>query len=125
MTWLTTSELESLRDHFTETLPDTCEIQSVTETQTARGAITKSWSTRGTAIACRISPYMAAQFPQFAAEHVSERRQWVLSVAYDQEIAVTDRVIHGGATYQVKQINYGSESEVLLTRALLEAEQAT
>lgn len=125
MTWLTTSELTSLRSAFSATLPDTCEIQSVTETQSARGAITKSWAARGTAIACRISPYVGTQFPQFIAEAASERRLWVLSVAYNQEMAATDRVIHGGATYQVKQVNYGSESESLLTRALLEAEQPT
>lgn len=118
MAWLSAGELSALRSHLSATLPETCEIDYVAETQDARGALVKGWTARGTAIACRLSPSVGRDFDFFTGDRVDESRYWTLSVAYNQTVLDTDRVIAGGNTYQVRMVNE-VESETLLKRALL------
>jgi len=118
MAWLTAGELSALRDHFDDTLPATCEIDYVTESQDARGALKKTWAARGTAIPCRFAPQVGRDFDYFSADKVGEEQFWTLSVAQSQTITITDRVILDGKTYQVRQVN-DAESDLLLKRALL------
>jgi len=121
MGFLGTTELANLRSHMSATLPGTCTIQYVTNAASSIGSIEATWTSRGTAIACRLAP-ITARALGLTAEQVNEGRYWMLSLAYDQTVTVTDRVTIGDDTYQVLQVNAG-ESEVLLKRVLLELAQ--
>jgi hypothetical protein len=118
MALVTAGELSAMRTHFAAVLADTCEIDYVTETQDARGGVVKGWTARGTAIACRFAPVTGRDFDFFTGDKVDEGQYWTLTVASTQTVAVTDRVIFGGATYQVRQVN-NAETDALLRRALL------
>lgn len=119
MGYLGTSELASLRSDFEDTLPDTCTIAAVTQTQNVDGTVTPSTSNRGTAIACRMVPATARTFPGLTAEQVTEGRLYTLYVAQDQAVAATDAVTVGANEYQVLQTN-ADESEAPLKAVLLE-----
>ena len=123
MAYLSTSELSDLRDHLEATLPDTCTIKYVSVTQTSMGSSEKSWTNRGTAIACRFAPLGGRGGSLFGllAGQLREGQFWVLHIAYDQAIEVTDKVVIDEVTYQVLQVN-AAESERFLKRVLLETE---
>jgi hypothetical protein len=53
------------------------------------------------------------------ADQYTEDRMWILSVAYDQTVEVTDRVTVGGNVYHVRAMN-DDDTERLLKRAMLE-----
>lgn len=119
MAFLTTAELADIRTHLAATLPDTCEIQYVTETRDSIGGSAKEWTSRGTAIACRLGP-LRGRFGMLA-EQIREGQFWTLHLAYDQTIEVTDKVLINSTAYQVLQVN-DDESEKFLKKALLESE---
>lgn len=116
---LTDAEVTAMRTHLTATLPDTCEIDYVTRTADGVGGYTEAWTARGTAIACRLSPANQGREAQITGAQVREAQVWVLSVAYDQTVTVQDRVVVGGKTYRVTQVNEG-ESEIGLVRCYME-----
>lgn len=123
MAYLTTSELTAIRDHVEATLPDTCTIEQPTETVDSVGAVTATWSTRASSVACRLAQAMLSgaqgKFSTLAGEQVHEGMVWVLSLPYDQTIEVKDRIVVGGVTHYVRSVNAG-ESELFLKRCILE-----
>lgn len=119
MATLTASELSAMRDHVEAHLPDTCEIDYVTRTSDGAGSWTEAWTARGTAIPCRLAHTRIERFEGVRLSQLREGYTWVLTVAHDQTVALTDRVIAGGNTYQVVQVNIG-DSEIVGTRVELQ-----
>lgn len=117
MAFLTTAELGKIRDHFGATLPHTCKIEYVSTTKTSIGSSAKSWTSRGTAIACRLALSRGAF--GMLADQVREGQFWDLYLLYDQTVEVADRVTINEVVYQVKQTNT-DESENFLKHVLLE-----
>ena len=116
MAFLSSAELNDMRDHAEATLPTTCEIDYVTRTADGMGGFTQSWTARGTAIACRLTPARLGSHSDITADTLLEGQTWTLSVPYDQTVAVDDKVIVNSSTYRVSQVNTG-ESEILVKRA--------
>jgi hypothetical protein len=119
MAILTASELSAMRDHLEAHLPDTCEIDSMARTSDGAGGWTEAWTARGTAIPCRMAHVITQRFQGVTLSQMREGYTWMLTVAHDQTVALTDRVIHKGLTYQVVQINT-SDSELVGTRVELQ-----
>lgn len=118
MALLTTSELDSIRDHMRETLSDTCTIEAMTRQSDGMGGWTETWAARGTGIPCRIRPLSRDREANITAEQIQEPMVWSLSLPYDQDIALEDRVIVNGHYYKVLQVN-DDETEIVLKRARL------
>lgn len=117
--YLSTLEKEAIRNEIEALLPDTCEIDYLTNTSDGMGGWTEAWTARGTAIACRLSPAHIGAYAGMTGEQVKEGQVWVLSLHHDQTVTVKDRVIKGGETYRVLQVNTG-ESEIGGTRVYVE-----
>ena len=114
---LDTTDLADLRLDLEDTLPTTCTIAYVTRTADGMGGWTQSWTNRGTAITCRLSP-AGSGYAGISAERLQEGQAWVLSLHHDQAIEVDDKVTVGGNEYRVLQIN-ADESEIVGRRVNL------
>ncbi len=113
---LSTLELTQLRAEAEGYLPDTCTLQTVARTRDSMGGWTESYSNTYTAIPCRIWQQTGGE--RDVAGRMSEVTRWVLNVAHDQALDATMRVVHGGNTYQVNDVN-DDGSERLQRRAWL------
>lgn len=122
MAFLSTTELANLRSDFAETLPDTCTVEYVTRTAAGDGTWSEAWSSRGTAIACRMIAVQGRDFPQLTAAQIKEGRYWTFEFHGTQTIAVSDRITKSSVVYQVLQTNLG-QSELIKQKVLAEIRQ--
>jgi len=101
---LSTLELAQLRADQADYFPDTCTLQTVTRTADGQGGYTESWANTHTSVACRLSPEMGRSNPQAEGEQLQELTFWVLTVAHNQTIDETMRVVHSSETYEITQL---------------------
>ena len=101
---LSTAELAQLRTDANAYLPDTCTIQTVVRTADNMGGWTEAWSNTYTSVACRLAPARATRDETLRGEQISAYSQWVLTVAYNQTIDETMRVVHDSETYEVLRL---------------------
>jgi hypothetical protein len=101
---LSTAELARLRADAEDYLPDTCTIQTVSRASDGLGGWTETWSNTYTGVACRLAPVQTAQGEIVEGEQVSALTRWILTVAHDQALDETMRVVHGGETYEVAHL---------------------
>ena len=102
---LSASELSQLRSDASDYLPDTCTIQTVAQTSDGMGGWTEAWSNTYTSVACRLAPEQTAQTEGLEGEQMAAVTRWVLTVAYDQAIDETMRVVHDSETYEVARLD--------------------
>jgi hypothetical protein len=99
---LTAAELTAIRSDVEDLLPDTCTIQYVSTSNNELGEAVRTYTARGTAIACRLDPMTGPkeEYGLFGAELQTEGN-WILTLKHDQTITLTDRVIKDGTTFEV------------------------
>lgn len=100
---LSTLELSQLQADANDYMPDTCTIQAVTRTRDSMGGWTETYANTYTAIPCHIWHQTGGE--RDVAGRMSEVTGWVLNVAHGQALDATMRVVHGGNTYQVNEVN--------------------
>lgn len=100
MTALSAKELTDMRTIADDFFPGTCTIQTKTTTTGGMGGISESYANTYTGVACRLDPGGGGDeaVVNFALEGKST---WMLNIPYDQAIAIEDRVVHSGETYEV------------------------
>lgn len=101
---LSTLELSQLRTDASDYLPDTCIIQIVARTADSMGGWTEAWSNTYTSVACRLAPARATRDETLRGEQISAYSQWVLTIAHNQTIDETMRVVHDSETYEVLRL---------------------
>lgn len=117
---LSTSDLSYMRDVIGDLLPDTCNILSVTETADGMGGVTPTWGTTSAGVACRLDIIVSrSDEEQIAGASLRAFQETVLSVPYSTSISTTNRIEHGGYTYDVKATNT-DQSWIAVKRATLE-----
>jgi SPP1 family predicted phage head-tail adaptor len=97
---LSTLELAQLRADQGNYLPDTCTIQTKTSASDGMGGWTDTWSNTYTSVSCRLAP-MSPGDESLQAEQLAMGTGWVLTIAHNQVIAETNRVVHDSETYEV------------------------
>lgn len=117
---LETADLAYMRDAIADLLPDTCNILSVTETADGFGGVSQSWGTASANVACRLDIVRDNQSDE-AIAGASRRnfQETVLSLPYNTTISVSNRVEHGGYTYNVTA-NNTDQSWIAVKRVVLE-----
>ncbi len=82
-------------------MPDSGVISRKTLTSDGMGGSTALWSTSST-VACRVEP-LSRLTPQerIVAERVAPRLLYRITVPHDADVIAADRVIIGGAIYEV------------------------
>jgi len=102
---LSTVALAQLRSDASDYLPDTCTIKTVAKTSDGMGGWTEVWSDTYTSVDCRLAPEQTAQGEGMTAAQITAITRWVLTVAHDQVIDETMRVVHSGETYEVARLD--------------------
>src|SRR5512138_3781816 len=79
------------------TLPDTCNILSVTQTRDAEGGITDTWGTATANLACRLDSLASRGLVSAGAEQVvgaslKPYNAWTLTLPHDTTITEANRV---------------------------------
>ncbi len=101
---LSTLELSQLRADAADYWPDTCTIQVVTRTADGRGGWTEAWTDTYTSVACRLVPMAAGWGEVRESEQITSLTTWILTVAYNQTIDESMRVVHDSETYEVERM---------------------
>lgn len=104
MTGLSALELSQLRNDQTDYWPDTATIQTVTRTRDDQAGWTEAWANTYTSVPCRLSPETASQAERQAAGQIQAVTNWVFTVAHNQAIDETMRVVHDSQTYEVVRV---------------------
>jgi len=113
---VSTAELAQLRLDTEDYLPDTCTIQTLTRTKDAIGGSSTTWANTYTSVACRIWQIGGREVG--VGEQPAEVTRWVMNLHWDQAIDNTMRVVHGGHTYEVIDVN-NDGSQLLQRRVWL------
>lgn len=103
---LSEAELAEIRAAVEESFPDTCTIQTRTETNT-KGSVADSYANTYTNVPCRLMPVRREAREYEVAGKITMVARFLLTVPHDQAIAATNRVIHGGLTYEVLGVQAG------------------
>lgn len=101
---VTDSELTKMRAMADDYFPDTCTIQTRTETVDGLGGVVHTWANTYTSVACRLDPVYADRSERVSSGVLEGESAWMLNIPYDQAISVEDRVIHDGKTYEVAAV---------------------
>lgn len=97
----TAAELAQMRLHAEELLPSTCTIAVRTTSADGMGGVTESW-TNTTGVPCRLDAITALGMRSVATgDKFTIHDAWTLFVHWDRAIAVGNRVVFDGDTYEV------------------------
>lgn len=99
---LSSAELTAMRDALAGLVyPDTCTIQRATYTRNSIGEAVPGWASVGTAIPCRLARPDVQVNVVLEAEQAQSNAVWNLTVAWNTDINVHDRVLLAGETFEV------------------------
>lgn len=116
-----TWELDDLQDDLTAALlPDTCTILSVTYASDGQGGQTETWGTAAASVACRKDPMPMRSGEGLSGAAIQPFHAWVFTLPADTTITAANRIVHGGATYNVTSVDGGKSWEACV-RAFVEA----
>lgn len=101
---LSVGEIAQMQFTQTEYWPDTATIQTLTRTRDDQGGWTEAWANTYTSVACRLYPETASQKERIGAEQIQAITNWIFTVAHDQAIDETMRVVHDSQTYEVARV---------------------
>jgi len=118
MAGLTAKELAEMRLVADDFLPDSCTIQTLTESADSLGGVSLSWANTYTGVACRLDPVGGSEAVANLA--LEGQSGWMLNIPYTQAISVENRVAHDGKTYEVRAVvdtqSYRTIRRAVLTR---------
>jgi SPP1 family predicted phage head-tail adaptor len=114
---ISSTELGQLRaDVEAFTLPDTCNLLTLTRTGDSQGGWTESWGTTIAGVPCRLDGKGGKEAA--VAEAVQAFSTWVLTVPQATTITAAMRVEHEDNTYNVKAVDEGGSWQIV-KRAIL------
>lgn len=100
MTFLSDSELDQLRLDMLDLLPDVCDIERPTSTNTD-GYVSESWGTAVADCRCRFDPKLDRRSMQIISERESDITTYIVSVPYDTDVRDGDRIAFNSNRYQI------------------------
>jgi len=115
---LTGAELTDMRDEAELALPDTCTIQTPTDTNT-KGSVATTYANTYTSVPCRLANRNRFNQERELGMGLVAITDYVLTVAFDQAIEPAYRVVHGGVTYEVITVDNANASWRTTRRATL------
>lgn len=103
-TLLTDAEMDACREMAEMAMPDTCTIQTRTETNT-KGSVVVSYANTYTGVKCRVMPVNRSTFEGVTGMKITDMAEYVLTVPWDQAISAQDRIVFGTETYEVVMVH--------------------
>jgi head-tail adaptor len=108
--WMDASELAGLRADIQDTLPEICNILSVSRTADGYGGMTETWGTASASVACRMDHKVGKIATVGGAAETYQGN--MLTLPYDASITTSNRVQYGGNLYNVDSVSEGSSIAV-------------
>lgn len=107
------AELARIRaDMEDATLPDTCNILSLSQVSNGEGSMVDTWGTAFASVACRLDLFTSRGvgiigMEQVQAGALKPYSTWILSVSYGTALTSANRVEVGSGTYNVVEVDAG------------------
>lgn len=120
MSSISNDELERMRAQIAQLLPGTCQILSVSTSPDGQGGNIETWGTVVANVPCRIDPLGARDLVKVAGK-IDVFRTSVLTVDYDTEISVDNRIEYDNNYYGITAID-SPRSWALAKRCYIEIE---
>ena len=98
-------DLAYMRTAVHTAMPDTVDIQRQSQEADGQGGFITTWANVYQSIPARLSAKGASE--SVAADRLDTQLNFTLTVAYDQSIDATDRVVHSSGTYDVQSVDTG------------------
>lgn len=94
-----TTDLAYVRSQAEDALPDTVDLQTYTRISDGQGGFTESWASAYQSVPARLAPTTGRERLRAGAR--SEEAESILTVAWDQTLDATMRVLHQDSTYEI------------------------
>ena len=107
------NDLTYMRSEAKLAMPDTVNVQRMAQTADGQGGFTTEWSNVYQNIPARLTATGSAE--SLTAGRMNSQPDFMLTVASDQSIEETDRVVHLNDTYEVQSVD-SEKSWKLTTR---------
>ena len=107
---LQTADLEYMRSQVRVAMPDTVTIQRKALSSDQQGGYTESYDDAYQNIPARLAIKSVAE--SIAAGVQDVRLDATLTVAYDQSIEQSDRVVHSSGSYEIQSVDTGKSWSV-------------
>ena len=98
-------DLTYMRTAVKTAMPDTVNIQRQSQQADGQGGFATSWANVYQNIPARLSAKGGGEATD--AGRLDTQLDYTLTVAYDQAIDATDRVVHSSGTYDVQSVDSG------------------
>ncbi len=102
MSGITSSELEQMRSDIESLLPDTCNILSVTRTNSG-GVVTDNWGTATASVKCRLDYVRGVKTMTGGA--MQPYTGWMFSLPHDTTITANNLIEYSGNQYSVTSVD--------------------
>lgn len=109
---LTDKDLLYMRQTLNETLPDTCNLLTVTLTSDGQGGYTEAWGTAVSSVACRLD-YKVGDERVFGSS-VKPYTGWMVTLPYDKTATNEYRIEVGSTTYSVEAVDNNKSWDAVL-----------
>ena len=107
------NDLTYMRSEARLAMPDTVNVQRMAQTADGQGGFTTEWSNVYQNIPARLTATGSSE--SLTAGRMNSQPDFMLTVASDQSIEETDRVVHLNDTYEVQSVD-SEKSWKLTTR---------
>lgn len=104
---LSTGDLTRMRATARKLMPDTCTIQTASTATSTYGGAVRTWSNTYTAVPCRVArlgEQVRVQARAYGTQPV-EVSDWMVTLPYDQTIALGNRIVLSNMTLEIIDIN--------------------
>ena len=102
---LQATDLQYMRAETRKAMPDTISIQRKSLDSDQQGGFTESWADAYQDVPARLAAGSSREVASTGRQDL--QADFTLTVAYDQSIEQTDRVVHASGTFEVQSIDAG------------------
>ena len=99
------NDLAYMRSEAEKAMPDLVDIQRKTLTSDKQGGFTEAWANSYQQVAARIAGKGGGESNEAGRQDLQQ--DFMLTLAHDQSITQTDRVVHTSGTYEVQSVDAG------------------
>ena len=99
------NDLAYMRSEAEKAMPDLVDIQRKTLTSDKQGGFTEAWSNAYQQVAARIAGKGGGESNEAGRQDLQQ--DFMLTLAHDQSITQTDRVVHTSGTYEIQSVDTG------------------
>ena len=105
MSLFTDADLTWMRATVEETMPDTCNILSVTQTSDGQGGFTETWGTATANVACRVDAQVRSDSDTVVGESERVYNRYIVTVPHDTTVTEENRIEANGFTMSVDSVD--------------------